>query len=242
MRNPFAARKSSQDSPEDTALARRFEWRVGLKPACACRRARLGGAAVALPRGRGLSHSFAVRSVERHAAASSPRPVDRFRYRAPRLASAADPLPHADPRRGAAAARAERRDQAPAGLLLRRQARHHVTRRHRAPVGCASRTACQARGKAQAKLAGAAHRPQGSLRHPFGASARPRRGRPCRRSRPLGQDRVRLHARGEHVDRASPPRCLGHAARLYRHRAHRACRRQRACRRRRRDLPRAVGA
>jgi uncharacterized protein (TIGR02302 family) len=30
MRNPFAARKSSQDSPEDTALARRFEWRVGL--------------------------------------------------------------------------------------------------------------------------------------------------------------------------------------------------------------------
>jgi uncharacterized protein (TIGR02302 family) len=30
MRNPFAARKSSPDSPEDTALARRFEWRVGL--------------------------------------------------------------------------------------------------------------------------------------------------------------------------------------------------------------------
>ena len=30
MRNPFAARKSSQDRPEDTALARRFEWRVGL--------------------------------------------------------------------------------------------------------------------------------------------------------------------------------------------------------------------
>ena len=30
MRNPFAARKSSQDPPEDTALARRFEWRVGL--------------------------------------------------------------------------------------------------------------------------------------------------------------------------------------------------------------------
>ena len=30
MRNLFAARKSSQDRPEDTALARRFEWRVGL--------------------------------------------------------------------------------------------------------------------------------------------------------------------------------------------------------------------
>ena len=30
MRNPFAARKSSPDSPEDTALTRRFEWRAGL--------------------------------------------------------------------------------------------------------------------------------------------------------------------------------------------------------------------
>jgi uncharacterized protein (TIGR02302 family) len=30
MRNPFAARKSSLDAPEDNALARRFEWRVGL--------------------------------------------------------------------------------------------------------------------------------------------------------------------------------------------------------------------
>ena len=242
MRNPFAARKSSQDSPEDTALARRFEWRVALS------RLALVGERVweallwpflvvavflilslfdlwsVMPPllHRGLLIAFGI------ALLVSLLPLIRF------------PMP----------TRAE---------ALRRLERNAEIK-HRPASSYEDRLGTTSRG--DTALLWAAHRERlaklvAKLKPSWPVPRTDRKDPYAIRSalllvlvvaalaagpRPLGQDRVRLHACGEYRDRASPPRCLGHAAGLYRHRAHRACRRQRAGRRRRRDLPRAVGA
>ena len=232
MRNLFARKKAPPDTPEDKSLARRFEWRVDLS------RLALVGERVweALLWPFIVLAAFLILSMFDLWSAlpplSAPRPARGLRRGAARLARAAHPLPHADAGRGAQAPRAPCRYQASAGLLLRGQARHHITRRHRTSLGGASRAAEPPGRQAQAELALAAHRPQRPLCHPFGTPARAHRGAARCRSQSVGSHRRGLHPRRAHVGGADAPRRLGDAAGLYRSGTHRSRRRQRAGRRR----------
>ena len=242
MRNPFAARKSSQDSPEDTALARRFEWRVGLS------RLALVGERV----WEALLWPFLVVAVFLILSlfdlwSVMPPLLHRGLLIAFGIALLVSLLPlirFPMPTRAEALRRLERNAEI----------KHRPASSYEDKLGTTSR--------GDTALLWAAHRERlaklvAKLKPSWPVPRTDRKDPYAIRSALLlvlvvaalaaGPDRWSRIASAftpaaNTVDRASPPRCLGHAARLYRHRAHRACRRQRAGRRRRRDLPRAVGA
>ena len=148
MRDLFARKKVPPDTPEDESLARRFEWRVDLS------RLALVGERVweALLWPFIVLAAFLILSMFDLWSALPPllHRALLVAFAVALLVSLVPLIRFPMPTRAEAlqAPRAPRRYQAPAGLLLRGQARHHITRRHRASLGGASRAA----GRLVAKL------------------------------------------------------------------------------------------
>ena len=222
-------------TPEDNALARRFEWRVGLS-----RLALIGERiweALLWPFlvRRGLSHCFAVRSVER-----LPPLLHRGLLVAFGIALLVSLLPlirFAMPTRAEALRRLERNAE-----IKHRPASSYEDRLGTTPRGDTALLWAAHRerlGQLVAKLKPSWPAPRTDRKDPYAlraalllvlvvaalAAGPDRWGRIAPAFTPAANTATAL----------APPRCLGHAAGLYRHRAHRACRRQRAGRRRRRE-------
>ena len=205
--------------------------------ACAARRARLGGAALAVPGRRGLPGRVAAGAVELPAAAAASRAAGRLRARADRLLPAAAQAVAADPARGAAAAGADMPASSTGRPPLMKTGSAPRRPKETAALWAAHR---ERLARLISRLKPSWPAPRTDRKDPYAiraalAACRGRRdcwrpaamaaivcAPPSRPPRPSTPALLRLDAW------VTPPR-------LYRHRADRACRRQRDGRRGRRD-------